>query len=51
MEHANYGGHYVISAENLQGEYFIKVNQLTFGEKGLPLKYQIGYHLYSPSTG
>ena len=25
MEHTNYGGHYVISSENLKGEYFIQV--------------------------
>ena len=27
MEHSNYGGHYVISAPKLNGEYFIKANQ------------------------
>ncbi len=26
MEHANYGGHYVVSAENLEGEYFIALD-------------------------
>lgn len=27
MEHANYGGHYVVLASNLEGEYFIKIDQ------------------------
>ena len=28
MEHANYGGHYVISAEDLKGEYYVQTKSL-----------------------
>jgi hypothetical protein len=28
MEHANYGGHYVISADNVNGEYFVQTKPL-----------------------
>jgi hypothetical protein len=44
MEHANYGGHYVISAENVAGEYFIALDSENTKEE---LKYIISYHLYN----
>ena len=27
MENSNYGGHYVISSENLKGEYYVEVER------------------------
>lgn len=51
MEHANYGGHYVITAENLKGEYFISADRESDEDDNNELKYIITYHLYSPSKG
>lgn len=48
MEHANYGGHYVISAEDLKGEYFVQTKSLApAGEKNKDLQYLISYYLYT----
>lgn len=43
LEHANYGGHYVITAENVEGEYFVEVNPKNPKDKML---YIISYFYY-----
>jgi len=43
LEHANYGGHYVITAENVQGEYFIEVTSKNANQS---LLYLISYYYY-----
>lgn len=49
MEHANYGGHYVIVADNLKGEYFLETSPLS--EDETELSYLITYHLFNPANG
>lgn len=48
MEHANYGGHYVISAANLSGEYFLKTRSIL---KDTSLSYVASYYIYDPVQG
>lgn len=43
MEHNNYGGHYVISAEDINEEYFIRVFSRN---AGADIGYLINYHFY-----
>jgi hypothetical protein len=42
LEQNNYGGHYVVSAEDIFGEYFVRVASRTQGEVG----YLINYYFY-----
>ena len=51
MENANYGGHYVISSENLKGEYFVQVQHDGVSPKNEPVEYQIGYSLFDATAG
>lgn len=50
MEHANYGGHYVISAENLKGVYFVQAN-ISWDRENENSSYLISYHLFDTSKG
>lgn len=50
MEHANYGGHYVISADNVNGEYYVQTKPLTTMSAN-NMSYVISYYLYSPALG
>lgn len=43
MEHANYGGHYVVVANNLSGEYFVKIDQESEEDN---LLYSAGYYIF-----
>ena len=45
LEQRNYGGHFVINAEQVFGEYFIKVMARREAEQG----YLITYHYYEPN--
>jgi hypothetical protein len=47
LEQSNYGGHYVINADRIDGEYFIKVGGRR--SQQLELGYLITYHYYEPS--
>lgn len=49
MEHANYGGHYVIVADKLKGEYFLETSPLY--DDQTELSYLITYHLFNPEKG
>ena len=51
MQNSNYGGHYVISSENLEGEYFVQVQHQAISGRNDSVEYQIGYSLYNPSEG
>lgn len=45
LEHSNYGNHYVITAENIKGEYFIQ----TKPENEHQATYLITYHFFNPA--
>jgi hypothetical protein len=52
MEHANYGGHYVISAENLTGEYYLQTVPVSSAIKNYSgMSYVISYYHYDTSLG
>jgi hypothetical protein len=48
MEHSNYGGHYVISSEDLKGDYYVQTKSLDpQGTPNTQLSYLISYYLYT----
>lgn len=44
LEHANIGGHYIVTAENVEGEYFLEVDPKTSKDNML---YIISYYYYN----
>lgn len=49
MEHENYGGHYVVVADSLKGEYFLETSPL--GNERNEISYLISYHLFNKEKG
>ena len=47
MQHSNYGGHYVMSAEDVDGEYYVRVSPPTRADTSAD--YKIAYYFYDPS--